>query len=274
MTQKKQQHRVNLSLLLFIGLLALALFGLDYCPKKRSEGNDNSNIALPEFSAPVVDLAKLFQDHEKKQIELELERLEKVTAGQMALLTLPSLQGWPIEEYGLKLAEKWRPGSKEQDNGAILIICIKERELRLEIGYGWEGYINDARAGDIIRGMREYLQSERYTEACIYAIHQVQAFVSGQTPPSLPETEQSVQYQKEPERKESDLPIVFIFFGILTVILLLALLDKGGGAGFGSGGGGGRFSGGGMRSFGGGSSGRFGGGGGGRFGGGGASGKW
>ncbi|MDD3695241.1 MAG: TPM domain-containing protein [Lentisphaeria bacterium] len=269
MAQKNHQRRINLSLVLLISILALALFALDRCPKKR--GSSDSLTQLPEFSARVVDLAGLFQEEEKMRLEQEIEALEQATGGQMGLLTLPELKGWSIEEYSLKLAEKWRPGNKEQDNGAILLICLKERELRLEIGYGWEGFINDARAGDIIRAMRQYLQNERYAEASIYAIHQVQAFVSGQQPKTPSELDADRRPQ-ETDGQETDLPMIFFFFGILGVILLLALLNKGGGSGFGSGGGGGSFSGGGMRGFGGGTS--FGGGRGGRFGGGGASGRW
>ena len=173
----------------------------------------------------------------------------------MAVLTVPTLDGEPIEDFSIRVAEAWKIGRKGKDNGAILVIVPDDREMRLEIGYGWEGEINDAKAGDVIRDMAPFFRAGNYADGAVYAVGKVQEFVTGKAPEGQP---------VPPKRRDSgDSPVAAI---IVFVVILLLVLGRGrgffflGGGGFGGGGG---FRGGGGGSFSGG---------GGGFGGGGASG--
>lgn len=104
-----------------------------------------------------MDEAQVFSKEERNRILSTIQKLEKATdGGQMAVVTLKSLNGISIEEAGIKIADAWKVGNRGKDDGAILIIVPSERQMRLEIGYGWEGSINDARAGDIIRGLKPF----------------------------------------------------------------------------------------------------------------------
>lgn len=212
-----------------------------------------AKLKLPELTGRVVDNANIFSTAEKEQIEAAILQLEKATqGGQMAVLTVKSLNGMPIEWYGIKLAEKWKIGQKGKDNGAILIIALNDRSMRLEIGYGWEGKVNDARAGDIIRELVPYFQANKYGEGTAQAVMRVQEFVTGKPVEGLP------PLKKSPRRQPAG-SVLLIFLSIIAFAVLSGgrlLIIPGFGGGF-RGGSGGGFSGGG-----------------GGFGGGGSSGKW
>lgn len=217
-----------------------------------------AKLKLPELTGRVVDNANIFSSAEKEQIEAAILQLEKATqGGQMAVLTVKSLNGMPIEWYGIKLAEKWKIGQKGKDNGAILIIALNDRSMRLEIGYGWEGKVNDARAGDIIRELIPLFRANKYGEGTAKAVMRIQEFVTGKPVEGLPPLQRT-------NRQKSSAPITLIIFAIFAIAILSGgriLIIPGFGGGF-RGGSGGGFGGGGFS------------GGGGGFGGGGSSGRW
>jgi uncharacterized protein len=209
---------------------------------------------IPPLTGRVVDRAGVFGENGIAKIEGAIMELEAVSGGQMAVLTVKTLDRTPIEEFGIAVMDKWKIGHKGKDNGAILILAVEDREMRLEVGYGWEGDINDARVGDILRAMAPFLRDGCHADAAAYAIGEVQLHVTGQAPKG----HQSVSREEEP-----DIGIV-----VLLVILVLVFLAFGkhgrsgrgggffiGGGGFGGGGGG--FSGGGGGGGGGGASGRW-----------------
>lgn len=222
-----------------------------------------ADFPVPPLSGRVVDQAGIFDDAGKARIETAIQALEKATqGGQMAVATLKSLEGFTIEEAGIALGDAWKIGRKGRDDGAILIIVPSERRMRLEIGYGWEGEINDAKAGDVIRGLANFFQQERYADGAIYAVGKVQEYVTGKAPDNAPAPPQKSRSAKKTPLDDSTIIL------LIVIIVCLGILKSRymGGNRFGGGGG-----------FGGGFSGRSGGGfsgGGGSFGGGGASGRW
>jgi uncharacterized protein len=86
-----------------------------------------------------------------QQLEQRLERFENETGHQIAVLTIPSLQGDALESFSIRVAENWKIGKKGFDNGVILVIAQNDRKLRIEVGYGLEGVLPDAIASRIIR---------------------------------------------------------------------------------------------------------------------------
>ena len=217
---------------------------------------------VPKLTGRVVDQAKIFSPAGVKRIEAMLETFENATDGQLFILTIPTLDGTPIEEFSLKVAEQWKPGKNGNDKGAVLLIVFNDRKTRLEIGYDWEGEINDARAGDVLRSMAPFFQQNRYDDGVLAAVADIQKILTGTRPDDAPP--QSTGRNRE---KSGDLP-KFIILAVFIILILSLPWGRGGTGGFrgfgGFGGGGGFHGGGGFR----------GGGGGGGFGGGGASGKW
>ena len=91
---------------------------------------------FPELTGRVVDDADLLTYPEKVAITADLKALEDKSSDQLVVVTLPSLQGYAIEEFGYQLGRKWGIGTAKLDNGVLLIIAPNEREVRIEVGTG------------------------------------------------------------------------------------------------------------------------------------------
>lgn len=108
-------------------------------------------IEVPALMGRVNDYAKLLTEAERQSLEERLTKLETETGAQVAILTVPNLQQAPIDVFSLTVAEKWKLGQKEKDNGILILYTKKEDRYRIEVGYGLEGAIPDGKAGEIIR---------------------------------------------------------------------------------------------------------------------------
>jgi uncharacterized protein len=106
---------------------------------------------VPTLSGRIVDLARILPAEVAADLVHELEAHEAKTGNQVAVLTLPSLEGEPLEEFSHRVATTWKLGQKGTDNGALLLVAMKERRIRIEVGYGLEGALTDARSAQIIR---------------------------------------------------------------------------------------------------------------------------
>lgn len=108
--------------------------------------------AVPElWGMRVHDDAKVMSVSAVEQLESLLKVYEDSTSNQIAVLIIPSLDGEVLEEYSLRVAEKWKLGQKEKDNGVLLLIAIEDRKMRIEVGEGLEGVLTDALSNRIIR---------------------------------------------------------------------------------------------------------------------------
>jgi uncharacterized protein len=106
---------------------------------------------FPGLSGRVVDQAHLLQPAQEAALVAKLEKLEADTGDQLVVVTLDSLQGYEIEDYGYRLGRAWGIGSKEHDTGALLIVAPNERRVRIEVGYGLEPVLTDALSAQIIQ---------------------------------------------------------------------------------------------------------------------------
>ena len=110
-------------------------------------------LPMPALSGRVVDQAGILTSAQESRLTAKLKGLEDKTSIQLVVVTLSSLRGSPIEEWGLTLGRSWGIGQKGEDNGALLIVAPNDRELRIEVGYGLEGTLPDATADAIIRNV-------------------------------------------------------------------------------------------------------------------------
>jgi uncharacterized protein len=108
---------------------------------------------IPVLNARVNDNADMLSSGTEKQLESMLAALEQEESTQLAVLTIPSLEGESLEEFSLKVVEKWRLGRQGLDNGALLLVAKEERKIRIEVGYGLEGALTDLESGQIIRNI-------------------------------------------------------------------------------------------------------------------------
>jgi len=101
-------------------------------------------LTFPELTGRVVDDAAILDASTKAALERKLAEFESKTTGQLVVVTLKSLQGTSIEDYGYQLGRHWQIGQKEKNTGALLVVAPNERKVRIEVGYGIEGTLTDA----------------------------------------------------------------------------------------------------------------------------------
>jgi uncharacterized protein len=105
---------------------------------------------FPALTGRVVDDAHIFSASTQSELTSMLARHEQATGQQVVVVTLPSLQGYSIEEFGYQLGRDWGIGQKDKNTGVLLIVAPKEHKVRIEVGYGLEGQLTDAQSRVII----------------------------------------------------------------------------------------------------------------------------
>ncbi|MBA5861693.1 MAG: hypothetical protein GDA65_03135 [Nitrospira sp. CR1.1] len=108
-------------------------------------------LEVPPLSGRVVDFAHVLPPATTAHLSDVLQAHETKTSNQVAVLIVPSLEGEPLFDYSHRVATAWKLGATATDNGVLLLVAIKERKIRLEVGYGLEGVLTDARSAQIIR---------------------------------------------------------------------------------------------------------------------------
>jgi uncharacterized protein len=101
-------------------------------------------LTFPALTGRVVDEAGLLDATDRAALTKSLASLEAKTTDQLVIVTLKSLQGTSIEDYGYQLGRRWQIGQKDKNTGALLIVAANERKVRIEVGYGLEGKLTDA----------------------------------------------------------------------------------------------------------------------------------
>lgn len=239
-------------------LLAAGAFAIDLTTlKPQGYVNDFANVIAPEA---------------RQELERYCAQVEKATGAQMAFVTMDTLDGEPVDDVANNLYRQWGIGKKGTDEGLLLLLVVKDKRSRLEIGRGLEPIVTDATSGATLREMRISLRTGNYGEAFYSAAHSLGSRIALAKNVTL----NDATYRPRARRQApTEIPWPVVVGGIL---LLLWIIKSGGGGGFlagmllgnlmGGGRGGGGF--GGSGSGGGG----FGGFGGGDSGGGGASSDW
>ncbi len=233
---------------------------------------------FPPLTGRVVDDAGILNGHTRRQLTVMLADHERATGEQVVVVTLDSLQRYPIEEYGYELGRYWGIGQKGKNNGALLIVAPNEHKVRIEVGYGLEGQLTDAISATIIQNyiLPSFKRGDFDFGVLAGATEMLRA-LGGNPPDEGGPTTSAVPVKYEPP------PYVFvlgfflfplIFISIFLLAPILSVGSEGGSHDWDSdrGSGGGSYSGGGSSGGGGGGGGFSGGGG--SFGGGGASGSW
>jgi uncharacterized protein len=234
------------------------------------------NVAqLPKPTGYVDDYAGVFSTDAKAQMEALCVELHDKAKAQAFVVTVKTLGGAPIESFANDLFHTWGIGDKKTDRGVMLLIATQDHKYRIEVGYGLEGILNDAKVGDMGRAMVPDLQANNYDAAARSGLSAIAKIVADDAHVTL----DSLGAVSAPATSPGSSPapaagdasgngILYILGGFFVVgIVLLVLLARVAGkrgwksGGFRSGGGGG-------------GGGGFSGGGGGDSGGGGASGSW
>jgi uncharacterized protein len=258
--------------------LALAGLFFAWVPAMRAEQVKD----LPRPTDYVSDFAHVLSPQAIAQLDSLCAQLDHTKANaQLAIVTVHNLDGDDAADWANQLEDQWKMGKKGSDRGALVLLAVDDHKYRIEVGYGLEGILNDAKVGDIGREMVPYLRAKDYDGAVTMAVSQVAQIIATDAGVTLTDAPAMPQPRRT-QQGGGGFPIIlfiliFLFFGGFSILRFLLIAGLFGsswrntpwlGSGFGGGFGGGGFGGGG------GGGGGFGGFGGGGFGGGGAGGSW
>lgn len=160
-----------------ITLVASVLISLIRNPKILTSRNlvtiELSHSIFPDPSGYVVDTINLLDSATRLQIETICSNLDPIA--QVAVCIINTTGSLSIEEYGIKLAEKWESGYAGKDNGIILILAKTDRKVRIEIGRGLEPIINDAKAGTILDSdVIPYFKQDQYAQGLLSGVQAIE----------------------------------------------------------------------------------------------------
>ena len=184
-------------LIFFLWSLPFVVYGLD----------------VPGLQGYVNDYAEMISPPAKSRIDEELRAFERSDSTQIVILTIPSLEGGNIEEFGIKVAETWKIGQQGKDNGILFIVSKQERKIRVEVGRGLEGKLTDLMAGRII----DLVITPRFKRADFDG-----GFMAGVSA-LIDATRGEFKAEQRPaQRRQKGLPpflTIFLFLGVFTLIL-------------------------------------------------------
>jgi len=171
-------------------------------------------LDVPAFQGYVNDYAAMISAPVKAELERELKNFEQSDSTQIVVLTISSLEGGNIEDFGIRTAEAWKPGQKGKDNGIIFIVSKQDRKIRIEVGRGLEGKLTDLTAGRIV----DLVVKPRFKRGDFDG-----GFVSGVSAlidAARGEFKADPQKQSSGRRGGSSQFLTFLIFGLVAVLFL------------------------------------------------------
>jgi uncharacterized protein len=184
-----------------------------------------ADTAVPSLTARVTDLTGTLTSEQKAALEQRLQAFESEKGSQVAVLMVPTTQPEAIEQYSIRVVEKWKLGRKGADDGALLIIAKDDRTMRIEVGYGLEGVLTDAMSKRIISDdiVPRFKQGDFYGGVTT-GVERIMSVINGE---QLPPPRRARDGGADPVRQF--MPLILV----LTVVLgglLRSFLGRGPGA--------------------------------------------
>ena len=178
-------------------------------------------LEVPYLSGRVNDNADILSQAAEERMSARLAGFEEGSGSQVAVLTIPSLEGEALEEYSLRVAETWALGREGVDDGVLLLIARDDRKMRIEVGYGLEHQLTDAESGRILRNViRPRFQNGEFDAGVEEAVDVILGTLEGADviPPDT-----TTDLPMWPVR----LGMLGFFFAITSVFALSAIFSKG-----------------------------------------------
>jgi uncharacterized protein len=176
------------SLLKYLTLLAsFFIFSWTYSIQADQFNSKTDDlVTIPPLKAFVTDLTNTLTPEQKYSLESQLRSYESAKGTQIAVLIIPTTQPESIEQYSIRVVDQWKLGRKKIDDGILLLIAKDDRRLRLEVGYGLEGALNDVTAKRIISDiMTPYFKQGMFFEGINAGLSNVIKIINGESlPPS------------------------------------------------------------------------------------------
>lgn len=217
------------SRLLFLLLCCLSWFGVAHAESVESIGPPKNYV---------TDLAGVLSPGTQSDLNALLRSVHDQANAQVFVLTIHKIdKDEPIDQFANELYSKWKIGNAKSDKGALVLFAVDDHKYRIEVGYGLEGILPDAKTGDIGRDMVPDLKSANYDGAVRTGVNEVADVIAKDAGVTL-QTERRHTYHRESQQGGGG----FGLFGILFIVFILWMLFRGGrggrGGGYGGGGGG------------------------------------
>jgi len=175
---------------------------------------------VPFLSGRVVDEAGMLSPDARQRIEQKLAAYEQQTGNQLVVLTIDSLQGDPIEDFSIRVAQTWKLGQKGKDNGVLFLIAKQEHLLRIDVGYGLEPELTDAESGRILDNtVRPAFRNGDFAGGIEQGVDAILAGLGGGEVPAAPAV------PEEPDRIPAGFSLILIF--VLATFSLVPVTTSG-----------------------------------------------
>jgi uncharacterized protein len=174
-----------------------------------------SALDVPQLSGRINDHAHMLSPETAQQLEQKLAAFEHDQSTQIAVLTVPSLQGDDIDQFSIHVAEQWKLGQKGKDNGVLLVLAQAEHKVRIEVGMGLQGVLPDITTSHIIRDvMLPYLKIGNFDQGVTAGIDAVISATKGEFK-ALPQGAGKTAHK----RTSSSFPVLLLLIAVVVVLL-------------------------------------------------------
>jgi len=189
-------------------LTVLCLFFVQPCFAKTD---------VPYLQGMVNDYGNILSDSAVTQLEKQLQAYETETTNQIVVLTIDSLKGQDIESYASEVFNTWKLGHAGKDNGVLLVVAVKDRKMRIEVGYGLEGSITDTKSGQVIRSViAPYFKQGDFIQGIAAGVEALMELGRGIEPASA-------AYSEKPGHSFGFIAVLGMPFVIIVVMVLLII---------------------------------------------------
>lgn len=185
--------------------------------------------SLPAPTGYINDFAGVISPETKQQMEALCGQVDRQAHAQIAVVTIKTLDDdQTIEEFATELEDKWGVGNKD-DRGVLMVLVMKPRRGRIEVGYGLEGILNDAKVGDIGRSIVPAANRGDYDTAVTLGVRQLASIIAQDAGVSLSLPQR--QYQRQPREQQVQISPLQLLMGAGAIIFLLFILARTGNMG-------------------------------------------
>ncbi len=187
--------------------------------------------SLPRPTSYVSDFANVLSPATEQNLEILCTQVDRQAHAQIAVVTIKTLDNdQSIEEFATELEDKWKVGAKGTDRGVLLLVVMNPRKGRIEVGYGLEGILNDAKAGDIIRAMAVYTRQGDFNTGISTGVQRIAQIITTDAGVTLAQPQPMHQYHRE-QQQPVQLSLTQLLLGGGVILLILFFLIKTGNTG-------------------------------------------
>ena len=202
-----------------LGVLAMLALAFALAVAAAAQLAGPAAPSFPRLSGRVVDDANLLDAATRAQLHTDLKALEDKSTDQLVVVTLPSLQGYAIEDFGYQLGRHWKIGQEGKDNGVLLIVAPNERKVRIEVGRGLEGELTDAMSRIIIENaILPRFRRGDFQGGIVAGVRDIHDVITGNAE-AVKERAKGKRRGGEPDYK--GLIIIAVWIGIFLLVIYL-----------------------------------------------------